>query len=93
MADGDSATDIPTREELFLRAIDIVDEIEEKLDFLADSIRSKWQPADAELSDYARRVRDAAPYLLFRLLRQFNQLKDALRDSYDSLSETSEPES
>jgi hypothetical protein len=45
------SNDLPTREELFLRAIDIVVEIEDKLDLLAVTLRSEWQPPDAELGD------------------------------------------
>lgn len=51
MADEDGA-ELPTREEMFIRATSIVEEIEDKCDHLFQTLRSNWQPAEAELGEY-----------------------------------------
>ena len=86
MADEGGA-DQPTPEELFLRAIEIVEEIEDKLVLLERTLIAKWALTDEEFGAYAAGVRNWLPHVLFMLLRQFNQVKDALREAHDSLPE------
>ena len=90
--DGDA--ELPAREDFFLRAIDIVYEIEDKLALLADTLGPTTRTTDEveELSEYAERVRNYLPYVLFSMLRQFNRVKDRLRDAHDSLSEDPLPD-
>lgn len=54
MADNDGL-ELPTREEIFLRAMSIVEAIEDQLDLLSVTLTSNWQPAEAELGEYAGR--------------------------------------
>ena len=91
MADEGQA-DAPTHAELFLRAIEIVDEIEDNLALLADTFRPKNGIDDSELSDSAARVRGSLPYILFYLLRKLNRIKDGLREAHESMSDFSAPD-
>ncbi len=91
VADKDGV-ELPTREEIFVRAISIVEEIEDKLDLLFTTLKSNWQPAEAELGEYASDAVNGVQRLLFRSLRQFNSLNRWLASAYDSLPEYPPPE-
>ena len=91
MADNDSV-ELPTREEIFLRAISIVEEIEDQLDLLFGTLRSNWQPADAELGEYASDAVVTIQRSLYRLLRFFNLTNRYLASAYDLLPEYQPPE-
>lgn len=89
---AEGGADPPTPEELFLRAIEIVEEIEDKLALLESTLIAKWALTDEEFGEYAASVRNRLPHVLFTLLRQFNRVKDALREAHDSLPEVPESE-
>lgn len=91
MADEAEVTP-PTHAELFLRAIDIADELEDKLALLADVLRPRKRLPDDGLSEFAARVRNYLPYNLFVVLRQIHKMQDYLRDAHDSLQENTESE-
>ncbi|MFN8090492.1 MAG: hypothetical protein U0R81_16250 [Mycobacterium sp.] len=91
VADKDGA-ELPTREEIFLRAMAIVEEIEDQLDLLSVTLRSNWQPADAELGQYASDAVADIQRSLYRLLRYFNLTNRHLGSAYDSLPEAPESE-
>ncbi len=82
----------PTREEIFLRAIEIAEEIEDQLDLLATTLRRKARLADDSPQDYAERVRNYIPHILLLLLRNVHWMKDGLRDAHDSLTDPPPPE-
>lgn len=84
--------ELPTREEIFLRAMAIVEEIEDQLDLLSATLRSNWQPADAELGQYASDAVADIQRSIYRLLRYFNLTNRHLASAYDSLPEFPPPE-
>ncbi len=91
MAD-EGGVDPPTPGELFLRAIEIVEEIEDKLALLERTLMATRVLTDEEFGEYAASVRNWLPHVLFLFLRQFNRVKDALREAHDSLLEVPESE-
>jgi len=80
-------TQPPTPDEIFLQAIGIVEEIEDKLELVVTTL-SKASPNGEEAPDYAERVRSHMPAVLFLLLRRVHRVRDRLIDAYDSLSNT-----
>jgi hypothetical protein len=88
----EGGTDTPTPEEVFLRAIDIVEEIEDKLVLLERTLIAKWALTDEDFGTYAAGVRNWLPHVLFLVLRQFNRVKDALREALDTLAEPPQSE-
>lgn len=88
----ESGVEPSTREEVFQRAIDIADEVEDKLALLAATLHPLGPLAGEELGDYAEKIRNQLPHILFRQLRQIHLVKDRLRDAHDSLTEDSRPD-
>jgi hypothetical protein len=89
---GKDGEELPTREEMFLRSMSIVEEIEDKLALLFKTLRSNWQPAEAELGDYASEAVEGLQQELFGVLRQFNAIHRYLGSAYDSLPRHEPPE-
>lgn len=89
---GKDGEELPTREEMFLRSMSIVEEIEDNIALLFKTLRSKWQPAEAELGEYAAEAVESLQRLLFGSLRQFNGVNRYLASAYDSLPEHQPPE-
>lgn len=89
---GKDGQELPTREEVFLRSMSIVEEIEDKIVLLFNTLRSKWQPAEAELGEYASEAVESLQRLLFASLREFNGINRYLASAYDSLPEHQPPE-
>ena len=88
----ESGVEPSTREEVFQRAIDIADEVEDKLALLAATLHPLGPLAGEKLGDYAEKIRNQLPHILFRQLRQIHLVKDRLRDVHDSLTEDSLPD-
>ena len=86
------AADLMTREELFLRSIEIVEEMEDQLELLERMLLAQGRLPDEVLGDYAARFRTGMPHVLFMLLRQLNRVKKGLRNSYDSLPPIPQPD-
>lgn len=91
VADKDGV-ELPTREEIFLRAMSIVEEIEDQLELLSATLRSNWQPADAELGEYASDAVASIQHALYRVLRYFNLTNRRLASAYQLLPEYPPPE-
>ena len=89
---GKDEDELPTREEMFLRSMSIVEEIEDKIALLFKTLRSNWQPAEAELGEYAAEAVESLQRLLFGSWRQFNGVNRYLASAYDSLPEHQPPE-
>jgi len=87
--DGD---ELPTREEIFLRAMSIVEGIEDQCDLLFETFRSNWRPAEAELGDYASQAIDTSHRVLYVLVRKLNRMNRHLHCAYESLPEYQPPE-
>jgi hypothetical protein len=88
----ESGVEPTTREEVFQRAIDIADEVEGKLALLANALHPFGPLAGKELGEYAEKIRNHLPHILFRQLRYIHQVKDHLRDAHDSLTEDPLPD-
>ena len=91
MADNDGL-ELPTREEIFLRAMSIVEAIEDQLDLLSVTLTSNWQPAEAELGEYASDAVASVQRSLYRLVRIFNLTNRYLASAYDLLPEYPPPQ-
>lgn len=91
MAD-EAGAELPKREQIFLDAISIVEEIEDKVVLLFETLESEWQPAEAELGDYASNAINDVHRLLFNFLRRLNSVHRYLASAYESLPAYDPPE-